>query len=160
METPSLHCLPMFRDDDNKTALAFILNPSPFFILNPSPLHTPSLGSSGVFVSQTMSPLTKANLSMADSAANNNIDLQSGTQLIDLQIGGCSLLASYAIMEKRVEQLLCFSNYHHGKNMRGRESLICAKNDCPRTAVSIRIARTVLGCTTAASITAAPSSAR
>ncbi|POM69511.1 Hypothetical protein PHPALM_14198 [Phytophthora palmivora] len=89
--------------DENKTALAFILNPSS--------LHTPSHGSSSTSESPTMSPLSKADMGMADSGNEDNID-----------------------SDKRVEQLLATGN-HHGK-MRVRKSSICAQNDCPRAAVS------------------------
>ncbi|CAI5722051.1 unnamed protein product [Peronospora destructor] len=88
----------MFCEDENKTALAFILSSLP--------LHTPSLGSSGVFVSQTMFPLNKANMGTADSVAKDDIDShenKGGTQLIDLH---------YAIMEKQEQQLQCFGNHH------------------------------------------------
>ncbi|EGZ18754.1 hypothetical protein PHYSODRAFT_255601 [Phytophthora sojae] len=120
----------MPREDENKTALAFILNPSS--------LHTPSHGSSSASVSPTMSPLSKADMGMADSDGNedeNDADVtDGGARLSGMHIGGRSLLSGNAIIEKRVEQLLATGN-HHGK-MRVRKSSICAQEECPRAAVS------------------------
>ncbi|KAG7382074.1 hypothetical protein PHYPSEUDO_005340 [Phytophthora pseudosyringae] len=124
----------MLREDENKTALAFILNPSSLPSADAA-LHTPSHGSSSASVSPTMSPLSKADMGLADSDGNNDSDVaEGGARLSGLHIGGRSLLSGSAIMEKRVEQLLAIGN-HHGK-MRVRKSSICAQDDCPRAAVS------------------------
>ncbi|KAF4315556.1 hypothetical protein G195_010866, partial [Phytophthora kernoviae 00238/432] len=112
-------------EDENKTALAFILNPSS--------LHTPSHGSSSASETLTMSPLSKSDMGTADSDGNND-DSDGDARLSGLHINGRSLLSGNAIMEKRVGQLLAIGN-HHGK-MRVRKSSICAQADCPRAAVS------------------------
>ncbi|KAG7397068.1 hypothetical protein PHYBOEH_001282 [Phytophthora boehmeriae] len=107
--------------DENKTALAFILNPSS--------LHTPSHGSSSAPESLTMSPLSKSDMGSVD-----NDDSDGDVRLSGLHINGRSLLCGKAIMETRVTQLLATGN-HHGK-MRVRKSSICAQPDCSRAAVS------------------------
>ncbi|KAE9222009.1 hypothetical protein PF005_g6870 [Phytophthora fragariae] len=116
----------MLREDENKTALAFILNPSS--------LHTPSHGSSSASVSPTMSPLSKADMGMADSDGKedeNDEDVtDGGARLSGLHIGGRSILSGNAIMEKRVEQLLAIGN-HHGK-MR-KHNYFCKQHNAPLT---------------------------
>ncbi|RLN20965.1 hypothetical protein BBJ28_00006199 [Nothophytophthora sp. Chile5] len=118
----------MFQEDGDKTALAFILNPSS--------LQTPHAGSSSS-ASPTMSPSSKDDVVMSDSDGvdEDDADVADGeARLSGLHIGGRSLLSGNAILEKRVSQLLSLGN-HHGK-MRVRKSSICAHTDCPRAAVS------------------------
>ncbi|KAF4032618.1 hypothetical protein GN244_ATG15550 [Phytophthora infestans] len=124
--------LVMFREKENKSALAFILNPSSLPSTSP---HTPSHGCSSASVSPVMSPLSKADMGMADSDDSNESDInEDEARIFDLHIGGRSLLSDNAIVEKCVEQLLAISDNHD--EMRVCKSSICAQDECPRAAVS------------------------
>ncbi|CAH0514564.1 unnamed protein product [Peronospora belbahrii] len=116
--------------DENKTALAFILNPSS--------LHTSLHGRNSACVSHTISPLYKTKLGIADLHTTNDNDFDVNkveTRLIELRASSCSLLSGNVVVSKRMEHLLFVGNQHHGK-MRVRKSSICSQNDCLRAAVS------------------------
>ncbi|TMW61445.1 hypothetical protein Poli38472_012636 [Pythium oligandrum] len=109
-------------EESNKSALAFILNPT----------------ESHAAATPTLSPSRKPGSSSSSGDEDSMLTSEEEDEelrLRHLSIQGRSLLSETEIVEKQVSRLLALDSHHNGK-MRMRKSAICSHDDCGRAAVS------------------------
>lgn len=121
-------------EESNKTALAYILNPT---------AETDNGFASPVTVAMPtgkISPMRKMVSSPGVSSSSDDQSAITSEEEDDndngaFSIHGRSILSETTIIDMQVNRLLALDIHHNGK-MRVRKSAVCSHVDCPRAAVS------------------------